>query len=142
LALKQRLITNAERARRGAGTDSACEVCGHGSEDVLYMLKDCPAARNIWSKLILADKLSNFYSISLYEWMIENLLNQNWVYLSIDGLVRTEDGFTAAGGFGYERVLIQIDSLEVVNAIQDESLRGSNSTHIWRIHQLLEIARN
>ncbi|MBA0568502.1 hypothetical protein Golob_005994, partial [Gossypium lobatum] len=76
----------------------ACEVCGHGSEDVLYVLRDCPAARNIWNKLILADKLSNFYSISLYEWMIENLLNQQ-IFCPKDGLVRIEDGFTAAGGF-------------------------------------------
>ncbi|MBA0777985.1 hypothetical protein Gotri_005921, partial [Gossypium trilobum] len=84
----------------------ACEVCVHGSEDVLYVLRDCPAARNIWNKLILANKLSNFYSISLYEWMIDNLLNQaiSWntdeiIKVSHIWAKQIEDGFTAAGGF-------------------------------------------
>lgn len=43
---------------------------------------------------------------------------------------------------GYKRVLIQTDSLEVVNAIQDYSFRGSNFALVRKIHQLLKIVRH
>ncbi|MBA0710715.1 hypothetical protein Golax_009984, partial [Gossypium laxum] len=59
---------------------------------------------------------------------------KNCVYLTTDGLVRNEDSFVTARGFGildglkltlqrdYNSVLIQTYSLEPVNAIQDVSL--------------------
>lgn len=61
LALKQRLLANAERARRGLGIDGVCQVCGHGSEDIMHVLRDCPTTIYIWNKLIPVDKVSKTY---------------------------------------------------------------------------------
>ncbi|MBA0856012.1 hypothetical protein Goshw_022179 [Gossypium schwendimanii] len=52
------------------------------------------------------------------------------------------DGFKLILDLGFERVLIQIDNLEAVNAIQDGSFRNSNFTLVRRIHQLLAIVEH
>ncbi|KAH1064862.1 hypothetical protein J1N35_029849 [Gossypium stocksii] len=52
-------------------------------------------------------------------------------------LWRILDGLALIQNMCYDRVLIQIDSLEMVKAIQDSSLSNSNSTLIRRIHHLL-----
>ncbi|MBA0711797.1 hypothetical protein Golax_010944 [Gossypium laxum] len=52
------------------------------------------------------------------------------------------DGFKLILDLGFERVLIQIDSLEAVNAIQDGSFGNSNFTLVRRIHQLLAIVEH
>ncbi|MBA0861075.1 hypothetical protein Goshw_024141, partial [Gossypium schwendimanii] len=80
LILKQHLLTNAERARRGVGIDNTCQVCRHGSEDVLHVLRDCLTVRDTWNKIIPVYKLSKFYSGSLIEWMTENLINRQFLY--------------------------------------------------------------
>ncbi|MBA0548963.1 hypothetical protein Golob_020025 [Gossypium lobatum] len=88
--LKQCLLTNAENATRGVGSDNACEVCGHGSEDVLHVLRDCPAARDIWDKLIPIDKLSRFYSGPIYEciWKNRNIFIFQGISLNIDEIIK------------------------------------------------------
>ncbi|MBA0645775.1 hypothetical protein Goklo_013831, partial [Gossypium klotzschianum] len=62
---EQRLLTNAERVRRGIGSSSACGLCGQDFEDVLHVLRDCPTPRTIWDKLIPQQRLSSFYIESL-----------------------------------------------------------------------------
>ncbi|MFQ6668944.1 hypothetical protein Gotur_034388 [Gossypium turneri] len=47
------------------------------------------------------------------------------------------DGLTLLIDRGYDKVLIQSDSLEAIKDIQESSLEGSNSTLVRRIHQLL-----
>ncbi|MBA0573978.1 hypothetical protein Golob_001221 [Gossypium lobatum] len=83
LALKQRLLTNAKRVRRGIGSSRACGFCGQDYEDVLHVLRDCLTARTIWNKLIPEGRLSKFYIGSLSNWMTENL--QNHLNISLDG---------------------------------------------------------
>ncbi|KAK5836243.1 hypothetical protein PVK06_012017 [Gossypium arboreum] len=117
LALKQRLLTNAKTARRGVGIDGICQVCGHGSEDIMHELRDCPASRDIWNKLIPVDKVSKFYSSWVKRYtsssksslcgtrgLVDNYrLESNWVRLSTDGLVRMDDSFDTARGYVCDR---------------------------------------
>lgn len=49
---KHRLITNEERYRRGIGGNPACGLCGHESEIILHVLRDCTIARDIWNQVI------------------------------------------------------------------------------------------
>lgn len=79
---KQRLLTNAERTRRGIGIDPTCGICGQEYEDVLHTLWDCTAARDIWNHLIPLGEHPTFYSGSLFEWMELNLRNQQAVNLA------------------------------------------------------------
>ncbi|MBA0732732.1 hypothetical protein Gogos_016803, partial [Gossypium gossypioides] len=93
LALKQRLLRNAERGRRGFGSSSACGLCGHDYEDVLHILRNCNAARCIWVKLI--PQISSHKARShLHNWPLPN----SWVSLNTDGSVRFDEGFAADGG--------------------------------------------
>ncbi|MBA0655915.1 hypothetical protein Goklo_008335 [Gossypium klotzschianum] len=80
-----------------------------------------------------------------------SILSENGAYLNTNGLVRHEDGFAAVAGIvrdhngkwlfefnrGYDNVIIQFDSFEVVKDIQEGFIEGSNSALIRRIHQLL-----
>ncbi|KAG8489106.1 hypothetical protein CXB51_017021 [Gossypium anomalum] len=126
-----------ERAIRGVGIDSACEVCGHGSEDVLHVLRDFPAARDIWNKLIPTDKLSRFYSGPIYE-ASPQILMKSSRHRTL-GYLRW---FETYSGMGLRKCSNSTDSFKAVNAIQDESFRGSNFSLVKRIHQLLKIVRH
>ncbi|MBA0587268.1 hypothetical protein Gorai_000400, partial [Gossypium raimondii] len=106
-------------------------------EDVLRMLRDCLAARTIWDKLIPQQSLSRFYTGSLLDWMTNNL--QNHLTLSLDrGIL---DGLNLILDRRFERVLIQTDSIEAVNAIKDGSSGNFNSTLVRRIHHILEVVK-
>ncbi|MBA0711340.1 hypothetical protein Golax_010535 [Gossypium laxum] len=48
--LKQRLLTNAKRVRRGLAVDPSCPICGHDSEDILHIIRDCMATKENTSK--------------------------------------------------------------------------------------------
>ncbi|MBA0714595.1 hypothetical protein Golax_013559, partial [Gossypium laxum] len=43
--LKQRLLTNAKRVRRGLVVDPYCPICGHELEDVMHVIRDCTTAK-------------------------------------------------------------------------------------------------
>ncbi|KAK5834445.1 hypothetical protein PVK06_018323 [Gossypium arboreum] len=192
LALKQRLFTNAERVRRGFGSNSACSLCGYNYEDVLYILRDCNAVRGIWDKLIPQQYLSAFYSGYFLDWMRSNLQSHSsswgginwpclfgiivWVSLSSDGSVRFDEGFVADGGCvrdhngewiigfakylgnctileaelwgildglnlildrSFRKFLIQTDSIEVVNAILEDSPELSRSALVRKNYFIL-----
>ncbi|MBA0606994.1 hypothetical protein Godav_019362 [Gossypium davidsonii] len=82
----------------------------------------------------------------------------NWVRLQMDGAVKIDSGYAPTREdlrdergewlFGFnklkqcERVLIQTDSLEVVEAIQDPNSKSSCSALVRRIRQLLDSIRN
>lgn len=53
LAYKQKLLTNLERVRRTIGQTSVCPICQFHTEDVLHVLRDDPAANEVWLQLIL-----------------------------------------------------------------------------------------
>lgn len=50
-----------ERVLHGFGHIMTCGVCNHILEDVLYAIRDCLTARNIWNLLIPSDRLDRFY---------------------------------------------------------------------------------
>ncbi|MBA0849291.1 hypothetical protein Goshw_014011 [Gossypium schwendimanii] len=72
----------------------------------------------------------------------------NWVRLQMDGAVKIDSGYGILDGLSLlqvkqcERLLIQMDSLEVVEAIQDPDSKSSCSTLVRRIRQLLDSIRN
>ncbi|MBA0809502.1 hypothetical protein Gohar_025151, partial [Gossypium harknessii] len=141
LALKQRLLTNAERARRGLGIDGVCQVCGHGSEDIMHVLRDCPATRDIWNKLIPVDKGSSWNIDEIISYLTVGRNNMplapNLHYMEQEVLLITTGSKERGNGI----VLIQMDSLEAVNAIQEDSAGSSTSTLVRRVHQLLKSIR-
>ncbi|KAG8485897.1 hypothetical protein CXB51_020227 [Gossypium anomalum] len=59
LTVKQRLLTNSERARRGFGQSSACLLCGHDIEDILYVLWDCSTTKEAWMLVVPIEKQSS-----------------------------------------------------------------------------------
>ncbi|KAK5771808.1 hypothetical protein PVK06_048052 [Gossypium arboreum] len=89
LILKQRLLTNSEKVRRGIEHGASCLSCGHSMEDTLHIFRDCPYTKEILHQLIPASQLRNFFSILLSVWLISNLqlhsLNRqsdcSWPYL-------------------------------------------------------------
>ncbi|KAK8578841.1 hypothetical protein V6N12_069185 [Hibiscus sabdariffa] len=52
LVLRQRLMTNVERVRRGLSSDPSCSSCGCYSETILHILRDCPPVRSFWKSII------------------------------------------------------------------------------------------
>ncbi|MBA0813670.1 hypothetical protein Gohar_027500 [Gossypium harknessii] len=61
------LLTNMERVRRGLGHITTCGVCGYIFEDVLYAIKNCPRARNIWNHLVPVERHDRGYDNMLIQ---------------------------------------------------------------------------
>lgn len=49
LAFKQQILTKEERVRRGIGHDASCLVCRNEVKDILHVLRDCLATKEIWN---------------------------------------------------------------------------------------------
>ncbi|KAH1098664.1 hypothetical protein J1N35_015585 [Gossypium stocksii] len=75
LAFKQRLITNSKRTRRGIGSSSSCNFCGHGFEDLAHVLRDCPAVKDVWL-LVIPDQLKqrNLFTFQNISWKAEEVV--------------------------------------------------------------------
>ncbi|MBA0762921.1 hypothetical protein Gotri_012466 [Gossypium trilobum] len=83
--------------------------------------------------VILVSQSSNLFSDDLHEWLastIQNPLRQTIGEGSLDGLVILQ-------GYGYERVTIQGDCLEMVKVLQDTPPAASGSALIRHIQKLL-----
>lgn len=61
--MKQRLLTNSERARRGLGQNSECLLCGQDSENLLHVLRDCLITKEAWMLIVPTEKISRFFLI-------------------------------------------------------------------------------
>ncbi|MBA0668706.1 hypothetical protein Goklo_001593 [Gossypium klotzschianum] len=142
LTLKQRLLTNAERVRRGIGSNNAYGSCGQDYEDVFHVFRDCLTARTIWDKLISEDKLSSWAKqyiliskTALHKprsYLHSSPLARSWVCLRTYGSVRLNEGVTA---LEVSYVII------MVGGSLDGSSRNSNSTLIKRILQVLNMSK-
>ncbi|MBA0804916.1 hypothetical protein Gohar_004470 [Gossypium harknessii] len=99
-----------ERQRICVKHNDRCLVRGLELEDVNHVLRDCSAAKDVWAQIILAKRHIHFFSGNLRLGICFIFYAELWGSL---------DGLPLLQGKQCERVLIQIDSLEVVNAIQD-----------------------
>lgn len=68
-----RLFTNEVRWKRNLVLNGDCEACVGELETVLHTLRECKEASELWYALLLSHLLSEFFSLSLGEWVIWNL---------------------------------------------------------------------
>ncbi|KAG8473137.1 hypothetical protein CXB51_035140 [Gossypium anomalum] len=138
LAAKQRLLTNSERVRRGFGQSSLCSLCGHDSEDLLHVLRDCLIAKETWMLVVPTEKISRG---------VVRDQEGNWIlgythYLGRFSPLETElwgilDGILISLSKGYKKVKLQTDDIEVVRILFMEETEDFGTTLIRRIKCLL-----
>ncbi|CAL1372638.1 unnamed protein product [Linum trigynum] len=68
-----RLLTNAERARRHLTTNVACKICGGGPETAIHIVRDCPFARATWAGILEDEPDVNFFEPELHRWSLHYL---------------------------------------------------------------------
>ncbi|KAL4378119.1 hypothetical protein GQ457_02G027990 [Hibiscus cannabinus] len=73
LLLKQRLMTNEERCRRGFSFDASCPCCGCVSESIIHILQDCPRTRSLWYSIVTQDHHVLFFTAPLETWVVSNI---------------------------------------------------------------------
>ncbi|KAK9030203.1 hypothetical protein V6N11_031633 [Hibiscus sabdariffa] len=73
LVLRQRLMTNVERVRRGLSSNPSCSSCGCYSETILHILRDCPPVRSFWKSIIPQVEHECFFGASLDHWVAMNI---------------------------------------------------------------------
>ncbi|CAN1839814.1 Putative ribonuclease H protein At1g65750 [Linum perenne] len=68
LAVRDKLLTNDVRCRRGFCPDAVCNCCGSGNETILHVLRDCEFARDTWLKVGGFELNGNDWRLPLEEW--------------------------------------------------------------------------
>lgn len=68
LALRQRLVTNDFRYRRGLADSPICARCGESVETVLHLLRDCQQARALWNSMAVHTLPPFFFTTGLDDW--------------------------------------------------------------------------
>ena len=84
LAMKEKLLTNTERARRHMCDSTTCNHCHMEPETVLHVLRDCRYATQVWMGLVSPDRWSEFFSLPVQEWLYSNLTNNLSFDLSME----------------------------------------------------------
>ncbi|KAH1089937.1 hypothetical protein J1N35_017194 [Gossypium stocksii] len=130
LALKQRLLTNTKKLRRGFGSSSPCGLCGHDYEDVLHILRDCNTARGFAADGGCVRDHNGKWVIGFAKYLGNCTVLEAKLWGILDGLNLIMDR-------RFEKVLILIDSTDAINAILEDSLGSSNSSLIRKIHLIL-----
>ncbi|KAK8999841.1 hypothetical protein V6N11_065333 [Hibiscus sabdariffa] len=69
--------------RRHRTEDPSCIICGVANEDVSHVLRECFAARSLWSRLVKVERLDEFLWMECHKWLILNLQQPN--YFPIQG---------------------------------------------------------
>ena len=73
LVTHQVIMTNVERKRRHLSETSVCPLCKGGDETILHVLRDCPAAVGLWTRLLPPSRQQHFFQLPLLPWLFENL---------------------------------------------------------------------
>ncbi|KAK8600074.1 hypothetical protein V6N12_049933 [Hibiscus sabdariffa] len=73
LVLRQRLLTNVERVRRGLSFDPSCSSCGCYNKTILHILRDCPLVRSFWQSIIPQADHESFFGAPLEHWIVSNI---------------------------------------------------------------------
>ncbi|KAH1092020.1 hypothetical protein J1N35_019277 [Gossypium stocksii] len=133
-----RLFTDSERARRGIGESSNCPLCGHGTEDILHAIRDCSKAKDAWTLVVPAEKITRI-NTPASNFQIRLHSAANWVQLFSDRAVARDSRNASAGGVVRDQnARIQTDNLEVVNALSMEALVDLGITILRRIKRLMQ----
>ncbi|KAK8655984.1 hypothetical protein V6N13_108546 [Hibiscus sabdariffa] len=73
LALRQKLMSNMERHRRGLTENPSCIHCGL-VESIDHILWGCPYARNVWFLIFGANQMTiTFFTGDMKPWLLTNL---------------------------------------------------------------------
>ncbi|MBA0670523.1 hypothetical protein Goklo_024295, partial [Gossypium klotzschianum] len=115
----KRLLTNAERVRRGLAEDPSCPIYGHSSKDISHIIRDYTLAKEVWKQN------RNLFIFQGKSWSLEEMIKTSaswakhfslasrqavdiemkmtcgeplageWTYLNTDGAVRVDSGDAA-----------------------------------------------
>ncbi|KAK8497179.1 hypothetical protein V6N12_066028 [Hibiscus sabdariffa] len=66
-------MTNTERSRCHFTNVTHCPLCLHSLEDVEHLFHKFPHSALIWSAVIRTEKLDEFLSLPIHEWILRNL---------------------------------------------------------------------
>ncbi|KAG8502154.1 hypothetical protein CXB51_002169 [Gossypium anomalum] len=109
----KRLFTNFERVRRGIGQSNACPQCGHDTEDIMHVPRDCLTSKEVW-KLVVPPEMqaswAQHFEIFLFgskdrssSSIIHHHFSHDWMHLFIDGAVVRASGNASASGVVRDR---------------------------------------
>ncbi|KAK8519829.1 hypothetical protein V6N12_003800 [Hibiscus sabdariffa] len=148
LVLRQRLMTNVERVRRGLSSDPSCSSCGCYSETILHILRDCPLVRFFWKSIIPQVEHEYFFGASLDHWVAMNIKTSRALgpstppfvmflpFFSLAKLWSILVGLQLAFSIGFSRVQVQSDSSVAIRLILDPMAPNSFSSLVRRISSL------
>lgn len=71
LVTHQVIMTSMECKRRHLSDNSVCPLCKGGDETILHVLRDCPAAAGLWTRLVPINRQPRFFTLTLLEWLFE-----------------------------------------------------------------------
>ncbi|KAK8586072.1 hypothetical protein V6N13_130598 [Hibiscus sabdariffa] len=55
-----------------------CSVCRDAHEDVDHVLRSCASTASVWCSLIKFDRVSEFFGLSIKEWIVINLTKPDY----------------------------------------------------------------
>ncbi|XVE98252.1 hypothetical protein REPUB_Repub03eG0089700 [Reevesia pubescens] len=78
LVAHNKLLTKEECFRRRMVTSPTCSRCGLDVESALHVSRDCSFSQGVWKKWLHGYRLDVFNSLSLTEWLQQNLKNHSF----------------------------------------------------------------
>ncbi|MBA0598270.1 hypothetical protein Gorai_008041, partial [Gossypium raimondii] len=87
-----RLLSNVERVKRGLVVDPSCSICSFPSEDILHILRDCNATKDMWSQVITFTPSGDFGL------PLEEQAYGSKIFLNTDGAMPLDTGNAYVGG--------------------------------------------
>lgn len=68
-----KVMTNAERGRRGFTTNCSCALCGHLIEDIDHIWRWCAVTSSVWTYFLSTNELLDFNGLTTWDWLFSNL---------------------------------------------------------------------
>ncbi|KAE8685623.1 hypothetical protein F3Y22_tig00111095pilonHSYRG00294 [Hibiscus syriacus] len=68
-----RLMTNEESVRHHFTDDPSCSICGAAVESISHVFRECTAAMAAWSVVIKSERLDEFCSGNMQDWLLQDL---------------------------------------------------------------------
>lgn len=149
LLMHDRVLCNVNRMKRYLTDDPRCQRCNGQEETLLHLLRDCPAARSIWSAVGGTARYNSFFQGDLQQWITRNLKAEglifsekwptifsltlwwNWRWRNCVVFGRNEDIPSDIGGF------LSPKFNEHFQALYDVVIKGSTAHHLCRQEVLI-----